>query len=76
MKTLLDVKEHTRVTIKAVVGGRGVQQQLVQLGIGIDSIVIIQRSAPFAGPLMLDCNGRSVVIGRGIASKIMVEDIT
>jgi len=76
MKTLLDVKEHTRVKIKAVVGGRGVQQQLVQLGIGVDSVVIVQRSAPFSGPLMLDCNGRSVVIGRGIASKIMVEEIT
>lgn len=75
MKTLLDVKEHTRVKIKAVVGGRGVQQQLVQLGIGVDSIVTVQRSAPFAGPLMLDCNGRSIVIGRGIASKIMVEEI-
>jgi len=76
MKTLLDVKEHTRVRIKAVVGGRGVQQQLVQLGIGVDSIVMVQRSAPFAGPLMLECHGRSVVIGRGIASKILVEELT
>lgn len=76
MKNLLNVKEHTRVKIKAIVGGMGVQQKLVQLGIGVDSTVIVRRSAPFAGPLMLECNGRSVVIGRGIAFKIMVEEIS
>lgn len=76
MKNLLNVKEHTRVKIKAIVRGLGVQQKLVQLRIGVDSIVIVRRSAPFAGPLMLECNGRSVVIGRGIAFKIMVEEIS
>lgn len=76
MKNLLNIEENTRVKIKAIVGGMGVQQKLIQLGIGVDSIVILRRSAPFAGPLMLECNGRSVVIGRGIAFKIMVEELS
>lgn len=76
MKNLLNIKENTKVKIKTIVGGRGVQQTLAQLGIGVDSIVIVRRSAPFAGPLMLECNGRNIVIGRGIAFKIIVEEIS
>ncbi len=76
MTNLINIKENNKVKIKSIVGGRGVQQKLAQLGIGVDSIVVVQRSAPFAGALMLECNGRSVVVGRGIAFKIMVEEIS
>ncbi len=47
---------------------------LAQLGIGIGSVVKITRNAPFAGPILIDNQGSSVAIGRGVAGKIMVEE--
>jgi Fe2+ transport system protein FeoA len=32
------------------------------------------RNAPFAGPILIDNQGSSVAIGRGVAGKIMVEE--
>ncbi len=48
---------------------------LTQLGIGVGSIVTIRRNAPFAGPILIENHGVSVAIGRGVAAKILVEEI-
>jgi Fe2+ transport system protein FeoA len=33
------------------------------------------RYAPFGGPVMIDVDGRSVALGRGIASRVSVKVI-
>ncbi|MCK5452890.1 MAG: ferrous iron transport protein A, partial [Calditrichia bacterium] len=44
-------------------------------GIGVGSVVTIKRNAPFAGPLLIDNHGTSIAVGRGVAAKIMVEEV-
>ncbi len=75
MKTLLEIPSKTSVKIISIDGGKGPRRILGQLGIGIGSIIKIQRNAPFAGPLLIEIHGSSVAIGRGVAAKIFVEEI-
>jgi ferrous iron transport protein A len=72
MKSLLKTTANQKVKIVSIIGGKGSRRMLAQLGIGIGSVVKITRNAPFAGPILIDNQGSSVAIGRGVASKIMV----
>jgi len=74
MKSLLETTANRTVKIVSIVGGKGSRRMLAQLGIGIGSVVKITRNAPFAGPILIDNQGSSVAIGRGVAAKIMVEE--
>ena len=75
MNTLLDVRPRTRVLIRDISGGRGVRKNLAQLGIGIGSVVTVEGNAPFRGPLLIRHHGTRIVVGRGIATKVRVEEI-
>ncbi len=75
MKSLLEIPARKLVKIVSITGGKSARRNLGQLGIGIGSTVKIKRNAPFAGPLLVENYGTSVAIGRGIAAKIMVEEI-
>jgi Fe2+ transport system protein FeoA len=75
MKTLLDVHPRTKVMIRNVSGGKGVRRNLAQLGIGIGSVVVVERDAPLQGPLLIKHDGTRIVVGRGIAAKVRVEEI-
>jgi ferrous iron transport protein A len=55
--------------------GHGVESKLRQLGILPGCTVNILRQAPFAGPLMVEVNGRSVALGVGVAEKVLVEEV-
>ena len=61
--------------IIGIEGGHGVKGRLMHLGIVPNSIVRIKRAAPLHGPLMLSVNGIDLLIGRGIARKIVVEEV-
>jgi ferrous iron transport protein A len=54
-------------------GGRGMEARLAQLGFLPGNKIRIIRSAPFHGPLLIDVEGREIVLGRGIAHHILVE---
>lgn len=49
------------------------ERRLAQLGFLPGNKVRVIRSAPFHGPLLLDVEGREIVLGRGVANKVMVE---
>ncbi len=51
------------------------QRRLTQLGFLPGNKVRIIRTAPFNGPLLLEVEGREIVLGRGVASHILVEYI-
>ena len=36
--------------------------------------VVVVRHAPWKGPVMIEVDGRTIAIGKGIASKIYVEE--
>ena len=69
---LLNVDDNIQVEIISCKGGRGISSKLRHLGLMPgDRITVIQR-APFNGPLLVEANGRSVALGRGVAGKIEV----
>ncbi len=49
------------------------EARLAQLGFLPGNKIRIIRSAPFHGPLLIDVEGREIVLGRGIAHHILVE---
>jgi ferrous iron transport protein A len=75
MKSIIEIPSNTAVKIISISGGKGARRSLAQLGVGIGSVVKIKRNAPFSGPLLIENHGTSIAVGRGIASKIMVEEI-
>jgi ferrous iron transport protein A len=75
MKPLIEVPSKSKVKIVSISGGRGARRVLTQLGVGIGSTIIIRRNAPFSGPIIIENQGTSIAVGRGVASKIMVEEL-
>lgn len=75
MKSLLEVSAKKKVKIVSIVGGKGARRVLGQLGVSVGSTVTIKRNAPFAGPLLIESHGSAIAVGRGVASKIMVEEV-
>lgn len=70
---LLDAPKNKRVRIINYRGGRGVGNKLRQLGLCPGREIKILRYAPLGGPVMIDAEGRSIALGRGIASRVEVE---
>jgi ferrous iron transport protein A len=66
---------HTRHVARVILieGGHGVRSHLNTLGIHIGDWLTVVERAPFRGPVLVEVNGTRVAIGRGIASKVMVE---
>ncbi len=75
LKSLLEIPVKTNVKIVSIAGGKGSRQILAQLGVGIGSRVRVRRNAPFAGPLLIENHGTSIAVGRGVAAKILVEEV-
>ena len=73
MINLLQVNNGNWVKVIRVAGGIEIERRLAQLGFLPGNKVRIIRSAPFHGPLLLDVEGREIVMGRGVANKVMVE---
>ena len=73
MINLLKVNNGNWVRVVAVRGGIGMERRLAQLGFLPGNKVRIIRTAPFHGPLLLDVEGREIVLGRGVARQVMVE---
>jgi len=72
---LLQIKNGRWVKVVGFRGGHGMERRLSQLGFIPGNKIRIIRSAPFHGPLLVQVEGREVVLGRGVAAHILVEYI-
>jgi len=73
MMTLDAVQTRHPARVILIEGGHGVRSHLNTLGIHIGDWLTWVERAPFRGPVLVEVNGTRVAIGRGIASKVMVE---
>ncbi len=55
--------------------GSNVEARLRPLGLMVGDQLRILRQAPLGGPLLVEINGRSLALGRGVAARILVEVI-
>jgi ferrous iron transport protein A len=72
---LLKINNGRWVKVVGFRGGHGMERRLSQLGFIPGNKIRIIRSAPFHGPLLVQVEGREVVLGRGVAAHILVEYI-
>jgi len=70
---LANVKSGSKVKVVRIKGGLGIRQRLSCLGIHPGDIVILQNSGFMRGPVLVNIHGNQVALGRGIATKILVE---
>jgi ferrous iron transport protein A len=76
MPTTLDhVRENQKAKVIDIQGGQGIRQRLGQMGIHSGDEVAMIRYGALRGPILIEVHGSQVALGRGIASKIIVEEI-
>ncbi len=71
---LLQVKEQEEVIIVSIVGGQMATKRLADLGLTSGTQIKILRKTLF-GPLEIEAKGSRLVIGRGLAAKILVRPL-
>ena len=69
---LIEIEDNKLVEIVRFEGGKGISSKLRQLGLMPGDQVRITKRAPFQGPLLVEANGRSIALGRGVAAKVEV----
>lgn len=74
MMTLDHVDLRQRARVVEIEGGRGVRSHLASLGIRVGDWITVVERAPFRGPMLVEVDGTRVALGRGVASKIRVEE--
>jgi len=69
---LTDCSAGEQLTVVRVAAGIRAKTRLANLGIVPGVKIIKRRAAPFRGPIEIIVKGTVLVIGRGLASKIIV----
>jgi ferrous iron transport protein A len=72
--TLTQVEIGQTVRILSFKGGLGLEHKLRQLGLVPGDNARVLRHAPLGGPVLVEVEGRSIALGRGVASRVMVEN--
>ena len=62
--------------ILRVNAGHNAKRRLANLGIIPGVKIIKKKAAPFRGPIEINVKGSSLVIGRGLATKIFVKCVS
>ena len=73
--SLLQLPTNKKGKITSVSGGYGLQRKLQTLGIREGQEVKILSRQPFRGPLTIKVCGSQITLGRGIARRILVEEL-
>ncbi|MBN2764526.1 MAG: ferrous iron transport protein A [Bacteroidales bacterium] len=66
------MKEGQTGIIVSVAGGKGATKRLADLGLSPGTEIKVIRKALFSGPVKVLVRGSRIVIGRGLALKIIV----
>lgn len=75
IRLLTECRAGEEVIILRVNAGLSAKRRLAHLGIFPGVKTIKKKAAPFRGPIEILVKGSSLVIGRGLATKIIVKSI-
>ena len=70
---ITDAKEGQKVTVVSILGGHMAVKRLSDLGLTPQTEIKIVKKIPYRGPIEIEVRGSNIVVGRGLASKILVE---
>ena len=71
--TLLELPIGKIGIVKIIIGGFGFRRRVESMGIREGARVKKISSQPFYGPVIVEVNRSCIALGRGIASRIIVE---
>jgi len=71
-RPLTELGSGGKAVIAFIRGGPGVMKRLSDMGLTPEATIHVEKVAPFKGPVQVRVRGSSLVIGRGIASRIFV----
>jgi len=71
--SLIDLKDGQTGIIVSIFGGRNMTKRLADLGLKSGTEIKVIRRTLFSGPVQIEACSSKLVLGRGLASKIMVE---
>ena len=70
---LTDLKPNQTAEIVSIMGGMMAAKRLADLGLTEGTKIKVIKKAPFSGPVKIEIRGSRLVLGRGLASKILVK---
>ena len=73
IKCLTECNFGAELIVVSVDAGQRAKQRLANLGLVPGVIITKEQAAPFRGPVKIKVKGTSLVIGRGLAAKLMVD---
>jgi|GEM_PF-428034 len=74
MESLLkNLNEGQGGRITRLEGGQNFQRKLRTIGIREGKSITVLATQPLGGPIVVEIDGRDITIGRGMASRIIVE---
>jgi len=73
--SLMELHEKRTARIVELEGGAGFQRKLRVMGIREGQIIHVVTKQPFKGPLTIRVCGGHLTLGRGMARRIIVEEI-
>ena len=71
--SLAEMDDNETGIIDSISGGKNLVKRLADLGISKGTRITVIRRTLFSGPVQVEVCGSRIVLGRGMAMKIMVE---
>lgn len=71
--TLIELKEGEKAEIIEILGGKMATKRLADLGLVPGTQIKILKKGLWGGPIEIEVRGSNLVLGRGLASKVMVK---
>jgi ferrous iron transport protein A len=71
--SLTEIKDGQTGTVVSVLGGKMLTKRLADLGMTSGTKIKVIGRTLFSGPVQIEVNGSRLVIGKGLASRIIVE---
>lgn len=68
-------KKDSEVKVVEIQGGWGVRQRLNQMGIHLGDTLVVRRSGAMGGPILIQIHGMEVAVGKGVAHKVITEEV-
>jgi len=74
--TLNSIAVRRKARVRMIEGGQGIRAHLNTLGIHVGDVLEVVDRAPFRGPVLIQLHGSRVALGRGVAAKILLEELS
>lgn len=69
------IEENRKARVIHIQGGWGIRGRLSDMGVHPGDILTVRRYGALGGPILIEVHGFRVALGRGIASRILVEGV-